>query len=101
VGIVPWTKNGRNAILKPEPSAFAADKIMLFDFIFFGCPLTLAICLAALAIREEDMQFWRPSFSFFAYCAFYLAGGREVLLYLTVGLMIGGGWCAIDGAGAI
>lgn len=74
---------------------------MLFDVVFFGLPLILGSCLAVHAVREEDIQFWRPAFSFFAYCAFYLAGGREVLLYLTVGLMVGSGWCAIDGAGAI
>ena len=68
----------------------SANFDMLFDFIFFGCPLVLAICLGAHAMREEDVQFWRPSFSFFAYCAFYLAGGREVLLYLTCACMVGG-----------
>jgi len=71
---------------------------MLYDVVFFIFPLVLGICLGLHAIREQDIQFWRPSFCFMAYCAFYLAGGREVLLYLTVCLMMGGGWVA-DGLG--
>ncbi len=74
---------------------------MIFDVVFFGLPLILGICLAAHAVREEEVQYWRPAFSFFAYCAFYLAGGRDVLLYLTCALMIGGSTIAIDGVGAI
>jgi hypothetical protein len=74
---------------------------MLFDVVFFGCPLVLAVCLGGIAIREEDVQYWRPAFSFLAYCAFYLAGGREVLLFLTVAAMTGGALVGIDGAGAI
>ncbi len=83
------------------PSTELDNPDMLFDIFFFGCPLALAICLAAHAIREEDVQYWRPAFSFFAYCAFYLAGGREVLLFLTVSMMTGGALVGIDGAGAI
>ncbi len=56
---------------------------MIFDLIFFGGPLALGICLAAHAVREGDSRFWMAAFSYFAYCAFYLAGGREVLLYLS------------------
>jgi hypothetical protein len=55
---------------------------MLIDLCFFGIPLCLAIVLGALAVRDQDNQFWPPSFSIFAYCVFYLAGGREVLLWL-------------------
>ena len=70
---------------------------MLFDVIFLGFPIALGLCMAAHAIREQDIKYWRPAFCFFAYCAFYLAGGREVLLYLTVGLLMGGSWVAAGG----
>jgi len=56
---------------------------MIFDLVLFGGPLVLGICLAAHAIREGDSRFWMAAFSYFAYCAFYLAGGREVILYLA------------------
>ena len=65
---------------------------MLFDVVFLGFPIALAICLAGHAIRESDIKFWRPAICLTAYCAFYLAGGREVLLYLVCGLIIGGAW---------
>ena len=65
---------------------------MLFDVVLFGCPLALCLCLGAHAVRDADKRFWLPAFSFFAYCLFYLAGGRDVLLYLTVLLMMMGGW---------
>jgi hypothetical protein len=67
---------------------------MLFDVVFFGCPLALAICMGAHAIREADKRFWMPGFSFLAYCLFYLAGGRDVLLYLTCALTMMGGWAS-------
>jgi hypothetical protein len=67
---------------------------MLFDVIFFGCPVALSICLGAHAVREADKRFWLPAFSFFAYCMFYLAGGRDVLLYLTCALVMMGGWAS-------
>lgn len=75
---------------------------MLFDVFFFGCPLALCVCLGAHAIREEDARFWRPAFSFLAYLAFYLVGGREVILYILCGMMISGSWvsvCAPGGGG--
>jgi hypothetical protein len=65
---------------------------MLFDVIFFGFPVALSICLGAHAVRESDKRFFLPAFSFFAYCLFYLAGGRDVLLYLTTALIMMGGW---------
>lgn len=68
---------------------------MLFDVVFFGFPLLLGGCMACVALRDQETRFWRPAFCFFAYCAFYLAGGREVLLYLTVCLLVGGAW--VDG----
>ena len=55
---------------------------MIVDLVCFGGPLILGICLAAHAIREGDSRFWIAAFSYFAYCAFYLAGGRDVVLYL-------------------
>ena len=36
---------------------------MLFDLVFFACPIILAICLGAHAIREEDARFWQPTFA--------------------------------------
>ncbi|HEY9777389.1 MAG TPA: hypothetical protein V6C81_26740 [Planktothrix sp.] len=77
---------------------------MLFDVLFFGCPLVLGVCLGAHAVREQQTRFLRPSFCFMAYCAFYLFGGREVLLYLTCCLLMGGAWGSVEagmGAGAI
>lgn len=56
---------------------------MLFDVIFFGCPLVLVGCLAGIAMRDEEPKFWPPAICLFAYCVFYLFGGREVLLYLA------------------
>jgi len=70
---------------------------MLFDVVLFGLPIALSICLAAHAVRDDDKRFWLPAFSFFAYCMFYLAGGRDVLLYLTTALVMMSG-CAISGA---
>jgi hypothetical protein len=74
--------------------------IMLIDVLFFGFPLVMGVCLGALAIRDQETRFWRPSFCFMAYCAFYLFGGREVLLYLIVCLMMGGGWASCGGEAA-
>lgn len=68
---------------------------MLFDLIFFGFPLVLAVCLGVHAVRDQNPQFWLPTCSFSAYCLFYLVGGREVLLYLTVALMIGHGMTSL------
>ncbi len=70
---------------------------MLFDVFFFGFPIVLAICLGALALREADARFWRPAFCLVAYLTFYLIGGREVLLYLVVAMMMGGGWLSVGG----
>ena len=70
--------------------------LMLFDVVLFGCPVALSVCLAAHAYRDGDKRFLLPAFSFFAYCLFYLAGGRDVLLYLTTALVMMGG-CAFSG----
>ncbi len=72
---------------------------MLFDVFFLGFPVAIAICLAAHAVREQDVKFWRPAFFFTSYCAFYLAGGREVLLYLICCAMMGGGWIGTEALG--
>jgi hypothetical protein len=56
---------------------------MLFDVLFFGFPLALIVILAGLAIRDEEPKFWPPAICLFAYCVFYLFGGREVLVYLS------------------
>jgi hypothetical protein len=55
---------------------------MIIDLAFFGMPLVVAVCLAGLAVRHADSRYWPPAFSIFAYCAFYLAGGRDVVFYL-------------------
>ncbi len=65
---------------------------MLFDVFFLGFPLALALCMGAHAVREADVKFWRPAFFLTAYSAFYLVGGREVLLYMICGFMMGAGW---------
>ena len=70
---------------------------MLFDVFFFGFPIIFGLCLGAHAVREEDARFWRPAFSFFAYCAFYLAGGRDVILYILCWFMVGGSWLSVGG----
>ena len=68
---------------------------MLFDIFFLGFPLFAAVCLAIVAIREGSPKFWHCAFSFLAYCAFYLAGGRDVLLYIVSGMCIGGAWLSL------
>jgi hypothetical protein len=72
-------------------------RTMLFDVVFFGLPLVLAVCLGAHAVRDKSAEFWRPCFSFVAYCSFYLLGGREVLLYLICGIIMGGAWASVGG----
>lgn len=67
---------------------------MLFDLIFFGFPLAIAICMGAHGIREGEVKYWRCCFCFLAYIAFYLTGGRTVLLYIVTAMMIGGGYLA-------
>jgi hypothetical protein len=61
---------------------------MLFDIIFLGFPIGIAICLANLALKDGDMKLWTCFFSFFAYIVFYFAGGRDVLLYVSCGLLM-------------
>jgi hypothetical protein len=65
---------------------------MLIDLVFFGLPIILAICLAAHAIREGDSRFWLAAFSWIAYCTFYLAGGRGIILYLGSLSLGAGSW---------
>jgi len=65
---------------------------MLFDLVFLGIPIFAAICLSVVAIREAAPKFWHCAFSFLAYSAFYLAGGRDVLLYIISGMLIGTGF---------
>lgn len=75
---------------------------MLFDVVFFGLPAALMVCLAAHALRGDDFRFWLPAFATSSYCLFYLVGGKDVLLYLTMALLMGGGVlsCAGSAAGA-
>jgi hypothetical protein len=65
---------------------------MLFDLWFLGLPLGASICLINLALKEADVKYWKCAFSFVAYIAFYLAGGREVILYIMCGMIAGHAW---------
>ncbi len=66
-------------------------KQMLIDVCFFGLPLVISFCLAAHAVRDEQPKFWLPAFSMWAYCLFYLFGGRDVILWLLLIMTLGGG----------
>ena len=66
---------------------------MLIDIVFFGLPIILAICLSAHAVREGDSRFWFAAFSWIAYCTFYLAGGRAIILYLGTMSLGATSWC--------
>ncbi|MBX9695679.1 MAG: hypothetical protein K2Z81_25065 [Cyanobacteria bacterium] len=72
---------------------------MLIDIVFFGLPMVMTVCLAAHAYRDQEPRFWLPSFSFFAYCVFYITGGREVILHLILALLMGGGMLNSGGLG--
>ncbi len=61
---------------------------MLFDVWFLGFPIAAAICLINLAIKDGDHKFWKCAFSFIAYIVFYLAGGRDVILYIASGMLL-------------
>ncbi|MBY0547279.1 MAG: hypothetical protein K2W95_08285 [Candidatus Obscuribacterales bacterium] len=75
---------------------------MLIDLFFLGFPIFAAVCLAVVAVRESSPKFWHCSFSFIAYCAFYLAGGREIILFILAGMVIGGGYlCSGGTAGSL
>jgi hypothetical protein len=65
---------------------------MLFDVFFLGLPLAAAMCLVNLALKDGDRKCWTCAFSLFAYSAFYLAGGREVLLYICCYMLAGRSW---------
>jgi hypothetical protein len=56
---------------------------MFFDVLFLGLPIGVALCLVGIAMREEEPKYAAPAFCIFAYCIYYLFGGREVLLYLV------------------
>jgi hypothetical protein len=60
---------------------------LIIDLLFFGIPLTVALCLAAVAVRDEEAKYWPPAISTFAYCAFYMVGGRDVIFYLGGSLL--------------
>ncbi len=62
--------------------------------------MALAFCLAAHAVRGDDLRYWLPAFATGCYCLFYVAGGKDVLLYLTMALMMGGGVLSSGGAAA-
>ena len=72
---------------------------MLFDLWFLGLPVAAAICLVNLALRDGEMKYWTCAFSFVAYSAFYMAGGREVLLYICCGLLMAHSWVSVGPAG--
>jgi hypothetical protein len=73
---------------------------MLFDIWFLGFPLACAICLINLALKDGDIKYWRCAISFTAYITFYLAGGRDVILYITCGMLLAHAWVG-TGAGGI
>jgi hypothetical protein len=60
---------------------------LIVDLVFFAIPLTIAVCLALLAMRDEEAKYWPPAISTFAYCAFYMVGGRDVIFYLGGALL--------------
>jgi hypothetical protein len=60
---------------------------MFFDLFFLGLPMACGICLISLALRQADPKYWHPAFAFMAYVGYYIVGGREVLLYMVVGLL--------------
>ena len=68
---------------------------MLFDVFFLGLPVMFAIIFGYYAVKEASIHFWRPTFCIVAYAAYYLAGGREVVLYFTTAAMMSFGWVSI------
>ncbi|MFN8654839.1 MAG: hypothetical protein U0105_00755 [Candidatus Obscuribacterales bacterium] len=70
---------------------------MLFDMFFLGGPFSAAVALTVVALREGDPRFWRCAASCMAYSVFYVAGGRDVLLYLTCGMIMGHAWISVPG----
>jgi len=70
-------------------------KNMLFDVFFLGLPVMFAIMFGYYAVKEASIHFWRPTFCIVAYAAYYLAGGREVVLYFTTAAMMSFGWVSI------
>ena len=68
---------------------------MIFDLFFLGLPLGAALCLANLALKDGDMKLWRCAFALVAYSTFYLAGGRDVILYICCGMLISHGWVSV------
>ena len=73
---------------------------MFFDLFFFGLPVGAAILLGVTAVQKADNRFWRACFCLVAWSAYYLAGGREVLIYLTLAALMGLGLAGAGGAGA-
>jgi hypothetical protein len=73
---------------------------MLIDVLFFGLPVVIAFCMGAHAIRDEAPKFWLPAVSMGCYCVFYLFGGREVILWWLMAMMLGGGVLNSGGFGA-
>jgi len=64
---------------------------LIIDLFFFAIPLTIAVCLALLARRTEETKYWLVAITIFAYCAFYMVGGRDVIFYLG-GVLLQCGW---------
>lgn len=68
---------------------------MLFDVWFLGFPIAAALCLINLAIKDSDIKLWKCAFSLTAYIVFYLAGGREIILYITCGMLLAHSWVGV------
>jgi hypothetical protein len=73
---------------------------MLFDVFFLGLPLAAAACLINIALKDGNRNAWTCAFSFIAYSVFYLAGGREVLLYICCYMLAGHSWVSVGGPAA-
>jgi hypothetical protein len=70
---------------------------MLFDMWFLGFPLACAICLFNLALKDGGIKYWRCAISLTAYLVFYVAGGRDTLLYITSFMLLAHSWVSTHG----
>ena len=68
---------------------------MLFDVFFLGLPVASALIFGYYAVKDSSMHFWRPTFCLVAYTVYYIAGGREVILYFTSAAMMAFGWVSV------
>jgi hypothetical protein len=62
---------------------------MFFDVLFLGLPFGVGLCMAGIGYRDEEPKYVMPAICLFAYCIFYLFGGRDVVLYLVTAAIAG------------